>query len=104
MHNMSAAANYRFEPGGDFLSALSVGADITGAGRIYWTEDNNSLQNFYAAVGAHITAETKRAKLNVWGKNITGSKYNVFYFETMNRGFAQHAAPCRFGADLTLEF
>ena len=83
---------------------MCLGADVSGAGRIYWTEDNNSWQDFYATAGAHITAEIKGAKLNVWGKNITGSKYNVFYFESMNRGFEQHAAPCRFGADLTFDF
>ena len=84
--------------------AFTVGADVCGAGRIYWTEDNNTWQNFYATLGAHISAEMKNVKLNVWGKNITNSKYNVFYFESMSRGFEQHAAPCRFGADISFEF
>ncbi len=103
MHNMSVAANYRLVLNG-FINAMSFGADVSGAGRIYWTEENSSWQNFYATAGAHITAEKKNIKLNVWGKNITGSKYNVFCFESMNRGFEQRAAPCRFGADLTLDF
>ncbi len=104
MHNMSVAANYKFNLSNSFVEAFTVGADVCGAGRIYWTEDNNTWQNFYATLGAHISAEMKNVKLNVWGKNITNSKYNVFYFESMSRGFEQHAAPCRFGADISFEF
>lgn len=103
-HNMSLGANMLFPIKNGALKSIEVGANLTGAGRIYWTEANTSWQDFYANLGAHIAADLKVAKLNLWGKNITDSKYNVFYFETMNRGFEQHSAPCRFGADLTFNF
>ncbi len=104
MHNMSLAANYTQPLKSEILQAISFGANLTGAGRIYWTEENTAWQNFYACLGAHITGDFKFAKLDVWAKNLTNSHYNVFYFESMNRGYEQHAAPCRFGADITFEF
>ncbi len=104
MHNMSVAANYTQPLKSEILRAISFGANLTGAGRIYWTEENTAWQDFYACLGAHITGDFKFAKLDVWAKNLTNSHYNVFYFESMNRGYEQHAAPCRFGADITFEF
>lgn len=104
MHNMSIAANCRLPLKSETLKSISFGANLTGAGRIYWTEDNKSWQDFYANLGASLGADFKIARLELWGKNITGSHYNVFYFESMKRGYEQHAAPCRFGADITFEF
>lgn len=103
-HNMSLAADLRLPLRDCAVKSVGAGANLTGAGRIYWTEANNAWQDFYANLGAHVEADMGLAKLNIWGKNITGAKYNVFYFETMSRGFEQHAAPCRFGADLTFNF
>lgn len=104
MHNMSVAANWRQPINSGIVSAISLGADLTGAGRIYWTEDNSAWQDFYANLGAHLTAELGHVKLNIWGKNLTNARYSTFYFETMSRGFEQRGAPCRLGADLTLDF
>lgn len=103
-HNMSIAAAYAIPLNAGILKGVAFGADVTGAGRIYWTESDDTWQNFYANLGAHVDADFGLAKLRLWGKNITDAKYDTFYFETMNRGFSQHGAPCHFGADLTLEF
>ena len=102
-HNMSIAAEWRQPIARGLLQAVSLGADVTGAGCIYWTESNTSWQDFYANLGAHITLHSRAARLNLWGKNLTGAHYDVFHFESMNRGFSQHAMPCHFGADITFD-
>ena len=104
MHNMGLSANYSLPLGSRTVRSLTFGADVIGLGRIYWTERNDTFQNFYANLGAHVTADFGLARLDVWGKNITGARYDTFYFESMNRGFRQQCKPCRFGADITFEF
>lgn len=103
-HTLSAAAEYGLPLHRGLIDRLSVGLNMSGAGRIYWTEQNNAYQNFYALLGAHLKAELGPAALNLWAKNLTCTRYDTFYFESMNRGFAQRGVPCHAGFDLSLRF
>lgn len=100
MHTANLDAAYRFIPSPSW--SLTVGANCTGTGRIYWTEQNTHQQPFYMTTGARITFETARFSLMVWGKNLTGKKFNTFYFESAGRGFEQHGRPFQMGIDLKL--
>ena len=100
MHTANLDAAYRFIPSPSW--SLTVGANCTGVGRIYWTEQNNHQQPFYMMMGARITFETSRFSLMLWGKNLTGKKFNTFYFESAGRGFEQHGKPFQMGIDLKL--
>ena len=100
MHTANLDAAYRFIPSPSW--SLTVGANCTGTGRIYWTEQNTHQQPFYMTTGARITFETSRFSLMVWGKNLTGKKFNTFYFESAGRGFEQHGRPFQMGIDLKL--
>lgn len=104
MHNMGIAANYNVPLNAGVLHGLTFGADVVGLGRIYWTERNDVYQNFYANLGAHVTADLGIASLKLWGKNLTCAKYDTFYFESMSRGFSQQGIPCHFGADVVFSF
>lgn len=82
---------------------LVLGADFSGAGRIYWTESNNAYQNFYATLGAFATVRLHPVFITFWGRNLTASKYNTFYFESAGRAFEQHSKPLHVGVTLKME-
>ena len=70
---------------------LSVGA--MGAGRIYWNESNDVSQPFYALLEASVRFEGEKWAVDLWCKNATNTKYNVFYFESMGNRFLQRGKP-----------
>lgn len=103
-HSMNIDAAYTwFIPGERFVRSVSLGANGSGAGRIYWTEDNTASQPFYATLGARLLIETERLQIMLWGKNLTDNRYNTFYFESANRGFEQHSKPLQVGIDLSIK-
>ena len=78
----------------------TLGASCSASGRIYWTEANDQYQDFYATLGAFASIGYKNINVNLWGRNLTGTKYNTFYFESMGRGFEQHSKPMQIGIDV----
>ena len=104
-HTVNVDAAYTFNiNGGNVLRNLTIGANYTGTGKIYWTEDNIATQNFYSLLGARVSLGGKWADLSVWAKNLTNTKYNTFYFVSASRGFEQHGRPFQIGIDLKLKF
>ena len=103
MHNMNLDAAYTWMLGSRQSDhRLTLGANLTGTGRLYWTEDNRYRQPFYTLLGARLAYEAPRFTLMLWGKNLTDKQYNTFYFESVGRGFEQHGKPAQIGIDLTL--
>ena len=70
---------------------LSVG--VTGTGRIYWNEANDVSQPFYALLDASVRFEGEKWAVDLWCKNATNTKYDVFYFESMGNRFLQRGRP-----------
>lgn len=70
---------------------LSVG--IQGAGRIYWNEANDASQPFYALLEGSVRFEGEKWAVDLWCKNATNTKYNLFYFESMGNRFVQRGRP-----------
>lgn len=108
-HNFSAAADYRFDLSANcFLRSITVGAHVNGQGKIYWDEANTKSQKFYTVLGAHIGFDFGKANLNVWGRNLTDSRYNVFAVSSAATGvtnwFGQRGNPLQVGADLKVHF
>ncbi len=88
-----------------FVRSLTVGADVVGAGRIYWDEANSMSQPFYVTLGAHASVDLPYdITVSVWGKNLTSTHYDTFRYDNMSRRFAQKGAPCHFGVDLKVHF
>lgn len=83
---------------------LHFGANVTGLGKIYWTEDNAVSQPFYALLGAHVSADFGNVSLNLWGKNLTNTHYVPFQFLSMGQYYAQKCRPTQFGVDLGISF
>lgn len=83
-----------------FCDRLELAADVTANGPIYWNEDNSRRQNFYAQLGLSATFSNDLWSLSLWGKNITATKFDTFYFVSMGNEFLQNGKPIRFGVTL----
>lgn len=101
-HTVNFDADYTFLLKNNTFRTLTVGANYTGAGRMYWNETNNAYQNFYSLVGARLVLGCKFGDITVWAKNITDTKYNTFSFESAGRGFEQHGKPRQVGINVNL--
>ena len=75
-----------------------------GAGKIYWTEQNDVAQKFYSTVDIESSVKISIFEISVWMRNFTDSEYNTFYFETPGKGFAQAGVPFNVGAGLKIKF
>ena len=70
---------------------LSVG--VQGAGHIYWNEANDASQPLYALLEGSVRFEGEKWAVDLWCKNATNTKYNLFYFESMGNRFVQRGRP-----------
>ena len=109
-HTLSIGATYVYNFNyGSFIDRLIASVQHTGAGKIYWTEDNSAYQPFYGLTNAMLSLEKGAFGIELWGKNIFNTKYNSFYFEASDmRGsvnsFVQRGYPTRLGATLRYTF
>ena len=82
------------------LRGISLEANLRGTGSIYWDEENLYRQPFYAQLGATATLEGRGWSAELWGRNLTDTKFSVFRFESMGNGFRQRSLPIRGGITL----
>ena len=87
-----------------WISSVTLGADATATGKIYWNESNTMMQPFYATLGASASIDTNFGTLRLWAKNITNTRYDTFCFESMGREYRQHAHPAHAGIEFCLRF
>jgi outer membrane receptor protein involved in Fe transport len=100
-HTLSVGAEYAFRLRPGWLDRLIVSAQYTGLGKIYFTEENDASQDFYSLLDASVTVEKDDFALTLWGKNMTNTIYNLFYFHGINnKSFAQQGLPLHFGVTL----
>lgn len=103
-HTLFAGATYNWTMGLSWLDSVVVDANVRGTGEIYWNEANTAHQPFYALLGASLTFVKNDWSLQLWGQNLTDTKYKTFYFVSMSNEFVQRAKPCRIGATVRLNF
>lgn len=106
MHTLSASADYRIDFCHTKLQTLTIGFSTTAQGHTFWDEDNTYGQNFYALLNAYAIADFGMVKVKLWGKNLTGTRYNTFAVENSATGttqcFAQRGMPAQIGLDVSL--
>lgn len=91
-------AGYTFCFRSSVINSLSLDCDLRGAGKIYWNEANTLSQPFYVLPGASVTLEADHWSLQVWGKNLSDTRYDTFYFMSMGNEFLQRGRPVQIGA------
>ena len=86
----------------NIFKEVEIAADVTANGPIYWNEENSRRQNFYALLGLSATFSHPKYSVTLWGKNLTATKFDTFYFVSMSNEFLQRGKPVRFGITLRL--
>lgn len=94
--NIDAAYSFKFIPTST-LRSLTIGADLTGVGTIWWDEQNLFSQDAYTLLGTRLIASFHNFDFTLWGRNLGQTHYNTFWFESMKRGFEQHGRPRQIG-------
>ena len=102
-HTAHVLTQAAYRVGRKWLQAVSLSAHVNVVGPIYWNEQNDCKQTPYALLGANLMLEWKYIQLNLWGHNLTGTAYDVFYFRSMSNDFLQRGKPRELGATIRLE-
>lgn len=84
--------------------SMTFGANVSGAGRIYWTEQNDASQDFYSTLGARVSLDMHPLVISLWGRNLTNTRFNTFWFVSGQRAYEQHGKPVQVGLDAKLCF
>ncbi|MGN0091677.1 MAG: TonB-dependent receptor [Alistipes sp.] len=100
-HTLSAQATYTVALTTDWR--MIVGLDYSGAGRIWWNEANDASQPFYSLLDGSITFKSGRYGVALRVRNILGTKYDIFYFESMGNRFVQRGRPTSFGIKASID-
>lgn len=103
-HNFAVTADYVMPMKCLASAYLTIGANFTGCGKTYWTEDNSISEPLYMLLGAHIGLSWDKIAVNLWGKNLTGKEYVPFAFVSMGHTWAQTSRPRQFGIDVSFKF
>lgn len=104
-HTLNIGAQYIFHIAPrHWLDRVQINAHYSGAGRIYWTEQNNVSQSFYGTLNGRVSLEKGNGSIALWVRNALDKDYAAFYFESMGNGFMQKGRPVHFGVDVRCRF
>lgn len=99
----SATLSYTLKLKSRWLHNITLSATGRGAGKIYWNERNDISQPFYATLDSSLRFEGEIWAVDFWAKNITNTRYDLFYFESMGNAFLQRARGTSVGIRLNLD-
>ena len=104
-HTLNVGGQYifRINPG-HWLDRIQLNANYTGAGRIYWTEENTVSQSFYGTLNGRVSFQKGNGQVAFWVRNALDKDYAAFYFESMGNGFMQQGRPIQAGIELRCRF
>ena len=99
-HTLSVMADWH-------IGKLTIGANLSAQGKIWWNEANTYAQDFYALLGAHANYDFGPVTVSLWGRSLTNTHYNTFAIESSAadgypRYFAQKANPVQVGLDVNI--
>lgn len=103
-HTLAARIDYTFEIGRRWLERIIPSLDLRGAGRIAWNEENTLWQDFYMLPGLSLRFEHRNYTLDLWCRNLSDTRYDLFYFKSVGREFMQQGRPRTFGVTISANF
>ena len=98
-NTLSLNAHYTLYNIGRYVDKLTLNANLTGVGDIYWREDNAFKQPFYALLNLKAGITKGRFTWEVWSKNVTNTQYLAYYFVTTQK-MGQKGKPFMLGTSL----
>lgn len=96
------SAAYHLPIRSEWIHAISFCPTLRGTGSIYWDEENEYRQPFYAEMGASVRFEHKNWSIDLWGKNLTDTRFDIFHYESIGNNFFQQGKPVRGGITLRI--
>jgi outer membrane receptor protein involved in Fe transport len=103
-HTFSLGSTYTKLLRNAWFDQFTASAQLTGAGKIFWSEANDLAQDFYCLLNAKAGVRRGAVSFNLWGRNLTATKYSAFYFESFKKKFMQLGKPLQFGVELAVAF
>lgn len=100
-HTLQLGTNYTLDLG---ENNLIFDINTNGVGEIYWNEDNDISQPFYMLLNGSVTFEHEHFVVSAWGRNITNTNYDVFYFKSIGREFVQKGLGLTYGISAKMNF
>ena len=103
---VNIGANKIFVLGDGFLNRIIANVNYRGIGEHYWDLSNSISQDYYGLIDAKVSFVAGKVQLDIWGKNLSDTEYNSYYFEIrqLKNSYVQMGAPATFGANLKLTF
>ena len=101
-HTTNVGLQYAHTLRGKWLDQVYASAQLSGTGKIYWTEQNDICQPFYLTLNARAGVRKGIVNVSLWGRNLTNTRYAAFYFESFNNPFIQLGKPLQFGAEIAI--
>ncbi len=102
-NTMFAGISYTIPAKKSWLEEILISTNVKGVGSIYWNEENNISQPFYATLGAGISLKSKHYSLDLWVQNLTDTDYKTFYFVSIGNAFLQRGKPRILGTTLRIK-
>ncbi len=102
-NTFNAHAAYTIWNAGKLADKIQVRMGYNGIGKIYWDEANLNSQKFYSLLSASVYAEKGKFGLEFWGKNLTDTDYNAFYFVSVGNAFFSQGRPAEYGVTLSIQ-
>lgn len=100
-HTMNLGGQYTFHlRPTQWLDRIALSAHYSGAGRIYWTEQNNVSQSFYGTLNGRVSLQKGKGEIGFWVRNALNKEYATFYFESMGNGFMQQGRAVQVGVEV----
>jgi len=103
-NTFSLGAEYGFSFSNSLISRLTFNAQYNGAGKIYWTENNDVAQKFYGILNGKIGVTMKKVQFDLWARNMLDESYATFGFVSSGKTFMQKGKPIQAGIDLRYRF
>lgn len=94
-HTLDSRVEYGWDFSNSYFLGITAGVEVSALGRIWWDEANTLSQPFYALLGADVRGRFKWFDVFLRGENLTGERFEVFYFKSVGRSFFQIGKPLR---------
>ncbi len=105
-YTLGTIANYKYYPKNSKIKYILFNTTYKYFGKFYWDVDNAAYQDSYGILDANITTVIDKFSFGIWGKNLTNTDYNRYYFtiSSLNKAYVEPARPMQFGAFVKVKF
>lgn len=73
-------------------------------GSLYWNLTNTLKEASYGLLNGKISLISGKYQFDVWGKNLTNTRYHAFIFESGTKAYAQLGKPLQVGVNVSVKW